>query len=204
MKKQYDAILFDFDGVLADSEPLHCAAWAHVLKPLGISLNWETYRRYCIGIPDRDAAAYFCGLKNPPADFDEVWAKYPAKSARFVELIREQPVIEPSVIRLLDELDGYKTGVVTATERAFVEPALEVAGVRGKFAVVIGAEDVERTKPAPDPYLLAMERLGASSGLAVEDSDTGEESARAAGLDVVRVAKPSETAWVVLAKLGGG
>lgn len=199
--KHYDAILFDFDGVLADSEPLHCAAWADVVKPIGISLDWEAYRRYCIGIPDRQAAAYFCYLRHPPADFDTVWALYPAKSRRFVELISSQPAIGPAIIDLLSRLDGYQLGVVTATERALVEPSLVASGIRDRFAVVIGAEDVPRTKPAPDPYRLALERLGVRRALAVEDSDTGEQSARAAGLDVVRVESPEDTARAVLAWL---
>ena len=51
---QFDAILFDFDGVLIDSEPLHCLCWADVLKPLGVTLEWEFYRDHCIGIDDRE------------------------------------------------------------------------------------------------------------------------------------------------------
>lgn len=200
--KHYDAILFDFDGVLADSEPLHCAAWADVLKPLGMSLDWESYRRYCIGIPDRQAAAYFCNLRQPPAAFDDVWALYPAKSRRFVELISSQPAISPAIIDMLNRLNGYQLGVVTATERALVEPSLIASGVRDRFAVVIGAEDVPNTKPEPDPYRLALERLGVSHALAVEDSDTGEQSARAAGLDVVRVESPEQTPQAVLGRLG--
>ncbi|MGQ9633068.1 MAG: HAD family hydrolase [Bryobacteraceae bacterium] len=200
--KHYDAILFDFDGVLADSEPLHCAAWADVLKSLEISLNWESYRRYCIGIPDRQAAAYFCRLRQPPAALDDVWALYPAKSRRFVELISSQPAISATIIDMLNRLNGYQLGVVTATERALVEPALIASGVRDRFAVVIGAEDVPNTKPDPDPYRLAMERLGARRALAVEDSDTGECSARAAGLDVVRVESPEQTPKAVLARVG--
>jgi|YelNatPaOPRAMG01_1025707.scaffolds.fasta_scaffold56212_3 beta-phosphoglucomutase len=199
--KHYEAILFDFDGVLADSEPLHCAAWADVLKPLGISLDWESYRRYCIGIPDRQAAAYFCNLRHPPAGFDDVWSLYPAKSRRFVELISSQPAISPAILSMLRRLNGYQLGVVTATERAFVEPALVSSGIRDRFAVIIGAEDVSRTKPAPDPYRLALERLGVRRALAVEDSDTGEQSARAAGLDVVRVESPEDTPRAVFACL---
>jgi len=198
----YDAILFDFDGVLADSEPLHCASWCEVLQPLGISLDWQTYSMYCIGIPDREAAMFFCGLKQPPADFEAVWSLYPAKSESFVRRISGEPPILDSVRRLLPQLREYRLGVVTATERRFVEPALRAAGIFDWFDLVLGAEDVAKTKPAPEPYLAAMERLGAVKGLAVEDSDTGEASARQAGLDVVRVAHPGETAWVVLSQLG--
>ena len=59
--RRYEAILFDFDGVLLDSEPLHFACWRQVLLPLGIELDWETYRDHCIGVADRDMVEFLAG-----------------------------------------------------------------------------------------------------------------------------------------------
>lgn len=202
MNHPYDAVLFDFDGVLADSEPLHCACWAEVLKPLGISLSWQQYSKHCIGIPDAEAARYFCTLHEPPLDFDQVWSLYPAKRALFATRVVQDPPVDPGIPPLLQSLTGYRLAVVTATERAQVEPALSAAGILSYFQLVIGAEDVKETKPAPDPYLLAIRRLGIVNGLAVEDSDTGQASARAAGLDVLRVEHASQTSESLLKRLG--
>jgi beta-phosphoglucomutase len=199
---QYEAILFDFDGVLADTEPLHFESWAEVLKPLGISLDWQTFEKYCIGIPDRVVAEFFRGLVHPPADFDSVWARHPAKRALFLAKLLEKPFFLPEVRALIDSLRSYKLGVVSASSRIEIEPALEAAGILRCFEVVIGTEDVERTKPAPDPYMLAMRRLGITKALAVEDSEAGLASARAAGLDVLHIPKPADMPGLLKARLG--
>ena len=54
-----EAVLFDFDGVLLDSEPLHFACWRELLEPLGVPMDWETYRRHCVGVSDRETLALF-------------------------------------------------------------------------------------------------------------------------------------------------
>lgn len=187
---EYEAILFDFDGVLADTEPLHFESWAEALEPLGISLDWPTFEKHCIGIPDRVVAEFFRGLVHPPADFEAVWARHPVKRALFLAKLRQKPFFLPEVPVLIHSLWSYKLGVVSASSRIEIEAALEAAGILHCFEVVIGTEDVERTKPSPDPYLLAMRRLGVAKALAVEDSEAGVASALAAGLDVLHVPRP--------------
>ena len=66
MKPAYDAVLFDFDGTLVDSEPVHFEAWAETLGPSGISLTWEGYKRNCVGISDTELLHYFASLASPP------------------------------------------------------------------------------------------------------------------------------------------
>jgi HAD superfamily hydrolase (TIGR01509 family) len=202
--KPYEAILFDFDGVLADTEPLHFESWAEALKPLGISLDWQTFEKHCIGIPDRVVAEFFRGLVHPPADFEAVWERHPVKRALFLAKLRGRQFFLPEVPALLSSLKGYQLGVVSASSRLEVEAALEAAGIRHCFEVLIGTEDVERTKPAPDPYLLAMRRLGAGRALAVEDSEAGVASATAAGLAVLRVPRPSDMPGLLRSRLRGG
>jgi HAD superfamily hydrolase (TIGR01509 family) len=187
-----EAILFDFDGVLADTEPLHFESWAEALEPLGISLDWPTFEKHCVGIPDRVVAEFFRGLLHPPADFDAVWARHPVKRDLFLRKLRQKPFYLPEVPVLIHSLRGYKLGVVSASSRLEIEAALAIAGILHCFEVVIGTEDVERTKPAADPYLLAMRRLGVAKALAVEDSEAGVASATAAGLDVLHVPRPAD------------
>jgi beta-phosphoglucomutase len=189
---EYEAILFDFDGVLADTEPLHFESWAEALAPLGIALDWPTFEKHCIGIPDRVVAEFFRGLAHPPVEFEAVWARHPLKRDLFLRKLREKPFFLPEVPALIEALTGYKLGVVSASSRIEVEAALNAAGISHCFEVVIGTEDVARTKPAPDPYLLAMRRLDVGKALAVEDSEAGVASATAAGLDVLRVPRPAD------------
>jgi len=189
---EYEAILFDFDGVLGDTEPLHFESWAEALEPLGISLDWPTFEKHCVGIPDRVVAEFFRGLVYPPADFDAVWARHPLKRDLFLRKLREKPFYLPEIPALIRSLRGYKLGVVSASSRIEIDAALEAAGILRCFEVVIGTEDVERTKPAPDPYLLALRRLGVAKALAVEDSEAGVASATAAELDVLRVPRPAD------------
>jgi HAD superfamily hydrolase (TIGR01509 family) len=137
-------------------------------------------------------AEFFRGLLLPPADYETVWARHPAKQALFLAKLKAKLPIPPEIPALINSLKNYKLGVVSASSRFEIEPALEAAGILRSFEVVIGTEDVNRSKPAPDPYLLALRRLSVSKALAVEDSDTGAASACAAGLDVLRVRKPTE------------
>jgi len=188
---EYEAILFDFDGVLGDTEPLHFESWAEALEPMGISLDWPTFEKHCVGIPDHVVAGFFRGLAHPPAEFDAVWARHPLKRDLFLRKLREKPFYLPETPALIRSLRGYKLGVVSASSRIEIDAALEAAGILRCFEVVIGTEDVERTKPAPDPYLLALRRLGVAKALAVEDSEAGVASATAAGLDVLRVPRPA-------------
>ena len=104
----------------------------------------------------------------------------------------ERQSFTPDVLELLPQLDAYQLAVVTSSGQSEVEPILRHAGIHDFFRAVVYGGDVKKLKPAPDPYLLAVKKLGVRSALVVEDSDAGEASARAAGLDVLRVQSPEE------------
>jgi beta-phosphoglucomutase len=198
----YEAILFDFDGVLIDSEPVHFGCWADVLQPLGIQFDWDLYQKHCIGLDDRKLLNFLCHLKNPPLSLDHIWVtQYPSKQQMFVKKMTSSPPFPATVVELLKSLSDYKLSVVTSSGRSEVEPVLEAGGIRPLFQAVVCAEDVTRHKPAPDPYLLAAKLLDIKSAVVVEDSDAGLQSARAAGFDVIQVRSPEETAQAVLSRL---
>jgi HAD superfamily hydrolase (TIGR01509 family) len=199
---RYDAILFDFDGVLADTEPLHYASWAEILRGNGISLDWETYQRRCIGMHDRQMVEFFCSLREPPLSFQELWQRYEAKRSLFLSYARSSPPVPHETAKLVKCLKEYTLGVVTSSDRTEVEPILQEAGLLSDFRLLICGGDVARPKPDPEPYLLARQLLGVQRALAVEDSEAGVDSARAAGLVVIRVSHPAETAHCVLHALG--
>lgn len=185
----FDAIFFDFDGVLIDSEPVHWACWRDVLVPLGVSLEWEFYRDRCIGVDDREMLRWIAGER----DWRELWAQYPAKKELFRERMMADTRFPETLAPALESLKGrYRMAVVSSSSRQEIEPLMEKAGLRAYFDTVVGGGDVERQKPDPEPYLLAATRLGAKRAVVLEDSDAGAAAGRAAGFEVFRVRHPND------------
>lgn len=202
MTNHYEAVLFDFDGVLVDSEPVHYQCWCEILAPWGFDLDWDTYAANCIGVSDRVMLEGFAKAVGPPVELERLIEEYPRKKAMFRERIATADVFHPDTRQLLDALKGYRLAVVSSSNRGEVEPTLERLGIRGRFEALVCGLEVAKLKPAPDPYLKAAELLGVTRALVVEDSDAGAASGRAAGFDVVRVANAAEVAPRVLAALG--
>jgi len=190
---QFDAILFDFDGVLADTEPVHFACWAEVLQPLGIALEWDCYRTHGIGIDDKEMLRALAGLANPPLDWRTLFAEYPRKKELFRQRVIEHPPFDPALDGFLDGLHRtYKLAVVTSSARGEIDPLLAAGGLRRHVDALVGAEDVTHYKPDPEPYRKAAELVGARTPLVVEDSAAGLESGRAAGFAVLAIADQAD------------
>ena len=191
----FDAIFFDFDGVLIDSEPVHWVCWRDVLLPLGANLTWEFYRDQCIGVDDRDMLKMMAGGER---DWRELWAQYPAKKQLFRDRMMVAPPFPLSLPATLDRLKGtYRMAVVSSSSREEIEPLIERAGLRGYFDTVVGGGDVKKHKPDPEPYLLAASRLGVSRAVVLEDSAAGMASGRAAGFEVLQVRHPNDVPEVL-------
>ena len=195
----WDALLFDFDGVLADSEPVHHSAWNQTLKPLGIQLDWDDYRKHFVGISDEIALRDRLGIREGGE----------ALVARKVELFRQglataQPFL-PDTIKMLQEVcRSYRLAVVSSSYRSEVEPPLVRGGIRPLFQMLICGDDVKNFKPSPEPYLLAAERMAARRPLVIEDSEAGVASGRAAGFEVLQVSRVENVAREVRKYLAGG
>jgi beta-phosphoglucomutase len=198
----YPAILFDFDGVLADSEPVHFECWQEILQGYDLDLDWSTYREHGIGVSDRKLLALICGRAQRPAELERLIGEFPRKKDLFRSRMLERQPFPAELFQLLPELGDYHLALVTSSGETEVEPVLEKAGLRRFFHAVVYGGDVQHHKPAPDPYLLAIEKLQVRGGLAIEDSNAGETSARAAGLDVLRVATPAEMPALLRRRLG--
>jgi HAD superfamily hydrolase (TIGR01509 family) len=190
-----DALLFDFDGVLADTERIHHASWNEALKPLGIQLSWPEYMKFCVGVADAHVA-HKLNLPEPEA--------YVAcKQARFRQMLEQHPPFLPETLELLSELAGrFPLAVVSSSFRTEIFPALERAGLEPYFHTFVFGNDVRNLKPAPEPYLLAVKRLGARRPLAIEDSPVGIASGEAAGCEVLRVRSPQDMPWQLRERLG--
>ena len=201
---EYDAILFDFDGVLADSEAIHYACWVEILAPHGIDLTWDNYQAHCIGITDRAMLEVLRHQVDPPYDIDLLWPEYPRKKALFRQKAAANPPIAESTKELILSLSltGQSLAVVSSSGRAELEPVLESAGLLACFKTLVCFEDVTLLKPHPDPYLEGARRLGAQNPLVIEDSDAGVASGQAAGFDVLRLDHPDQLAERLRKHLG--
>jgi beta-phosphoglucomutase len=199
----YDSILFDFDGVLADTEPIHWACWAEALAPLDIELTWDTYRANCIGVADRNMLVFLASLAAHAVDPESLRPQYAVKKALFQRRIVETNPCPASTVELIRSLRDYRLAVVTSSGRMEVEPVLERSGIRQHLGTVVFGEDVTRYKPDPEPYLLAAARLRVNHPLVVEDSDAGKASALAAGFDVIQIDDPFQVAELIRVRILG-
>jgi len=194
----YAAAVFDMDGLLLDSERPVRDAWLQVAAELGVALTPAGYLDL-IGRNHRDSSLRLRAIFDDDALLADAHRRVDlALAARFGTRPFE---VKPGARRLLQGLRDARIpcAVASSTAHAEVRRRLARAGLIDFFAAVCGGDEVERGKPEPDIYLLAVERLGASAArsLAFEDSGHGALAALAAGLGVVVVPdlKPPEPAW---------
>src|SRR5690242_13736510 len=159
------AVLFDFDGVIADTENHHIAAWQRTLMALG----WQVPDEVAARSAEVDDREFLRGLfaNQGIADGDiEGWVR--KKQALAIRLIRDAPRVYPGVIDLVARLRGrVRLAVVSGTWRENVEAVLDSSGLKGAFEFVVGKEEVAAVKPDPEAYLLAIRRLAIDPGSAV-------------------------------------
>jgi len=193
MAELREALVFDYDGVIADTEPLHWKSWAALLSPYGIQLGWEEYCRIGRGVSDAKIFEHF-GAQMRPEDADE----FSRQNRERKQMVREWSLTESPIPRetvaLLRGLGDYRVGLVTSSEQTEVEPVLRAAQVYDRFDGMVFGGESAAPKPSPAPYLLIAERLGVKTGIAFEDSEPGLASARAAGFRAVKIARPGDLA----------
>lgn len=192
------AVIFDFDGVLVDTEPLHYEAFQQVLAPLGLAFSWEQYAAEYMGYDDRDAirVAFRAASREPREDL--LPGLIEAKAKVFDELMRRKGARPyPGVLELIADLrDHCPLALCSGAYRRDLEPILSRLRLSDTFRVWVTADDVAASKPDPASYVLAVERLRqvtgrplqASDCVAIEDTPAGIQAARGAGLRVLAVA----------------
>lgn len=176
-----DAIFWDNDGVLVDTEHLYLEATRQVLATVEIPLTDDDYRALFL-VQGRGAWHLAEARGLPPS---QVEALRQQRNALYARLIAEGPRVLPGVREVVSTLHGsYRMGVVTSSRRDHFEIIHRETGLLEYFDFVVTADDCARTKPCPDPYVRALEVSGVSreSCLAVEDSERGLEAATAAGV----------------------
>jgi beta-phosphoglucomutase len=193
-----EAIVFDFDGVLVDSEPLHFRSFRDTLAAERIDLPEHDYYTRYLGLSDRAAFELIGAEYLRPWVADQVAALMARKAVRFEQLERTSVLSAPGADVLVKEAaDAVPIAVASGARREEVVRILDRIGLRRYFTAIVAAEDVAASKPAPDAYLEALRRLSTaartitpSRSVAIEDSVRGLESARAAGLKTVAVSRP--------------
>jgi len=195
-------LLWDHDGVLVDTERWYFAATKECLSNVGITLDQDTYLRFMAEGRSCWELAQERGL-SPSAVVDT----RRERDRRYQQMLLTEKIEIDGVVEVLAELSSqYRMAIVSTSKRADFELIHKSRRIRGFFEFVINIEDCSQAKPAPDPYLRALERFRAtpSEALAVEDSARGLRSAVAAGLDcaIIRndftVPQDFSGAWCVL------
>ena len=186
----FRAYLFDCDGTIVDSMPLHYIAWKSALGEWGCEFDEELF--YAWGGKPTDVIISTLnemnGLKMPV----EALAQY--KEELYFDLLPRLKVI-PEVVEHIEARHGQLPfAVVSGGRRSSVVRSLTALGLLEKFETIVGADDYTRGKPAPDAFLLAAERLGVAPAdcLVFEDTEIGIQAATAAGMASVKVPPPWE------------
>ena len=164
---EFGAFLFDLDGTVADSMPLHFRAWTEIVSEAGGDFPEELFYAWG-GVPLHQIVHQLnerCGLE----------------------------MLVEDIVRRIEEHQGkLPFAIVSGSPRHSIETTLQHLGLRDRFALLVGAEDYTHGKPHPEPFLTAAERIGVAPEkcLVFEDAEAGITSAQAAGMQWVRVARP--------------
>lgn len=197
------AVLFDFNGVLVDDEPIHFALFQKVLAEEGIELTRDEYFSSYLGFDDRGCFSAVLAKAGRTPQADLLPRLIARKAAYYMEYVRAEgyPAFAGAEALVRSCFDGGLTlGVVSGALRDEIEGALRQMNLRSCFKTIVGAEDVAASKPDPAGYLLGLERLNAvpplphrllhpHEVLAIEDAPAGLEAAIGAGLATLGVAQ---------------
>jgi beta-phosphoglucomutase len=184
------AVVFDFDGVLADTEPLHLHAYQDVLGPLGITLTREAYYERYLGFDDEGVFRQLALDRGSSIEPEEVARLVEVKGRAFEARLRTADVLYPGAAACVARLAaGFPLGIASGALKHEIEGILATNGLGGSFRFIVASGDTPSSKPSPDPYLRAamLHGLPPSRCLAIEDSHQGVESAKAAGLTCIAI-----------------
>jgi HAD superfamily hydrolase (TIGR01509 family) len=184
-----DAVIFDLDGVLLDSEQRWNAAKEQVVRDAGGSWLDDAPRRM-MGMSSHEWAAYMRDELRVPLDVEEINREV---VRRMEDGYASGLPLLPGALEAVRALaKRWPLGLASSSNRQIIDLFLDVAGVRDRFGAVISSEEVPRGKPAPDVYLATAEKLGVAPErcVAIEDSANGLRAAHGAGMTVIAVPNP--------------
>lgn len=186
-------VVFDFDGVIANSEPLHLQGFRDVLRDQGLALSESDYYTRYLGFDDAGVFAAIAADRGLSWTPERIVGFVERKAVRLEALEQEHSVLFPGAAEAIRRLASRgPLAIASGALRAEIVRILTREGLDACFQLVVGAEDAEASKPSPAPYLKALHGLSGGVGrpeeyVAIEDSHWGLESARLAGLRTVAV-----------------
>jgi len=183
----FDAIIFDMDGVIVDSEPHHEKSFREIFQEMGYGETHGIDFPHYYGRSDRALWIDFIAKHNPTQSLEELCAW---KERHFIKLIkREQPIFEPLPKLVCALARKYKLAVASGSFHPVIDAILEMENLRQFFPVVVSAQDVKHGKPAPDIFLRAAELLKVTPErcFVIEDSAAGVAAGKAAGMTVIAI-----------------
>jgi beta-phosphoglucomutase len=191
------AVIFDFDGVISDSEPCHFAAYNKVLIDFGIQISKQEYYAEYLGFTDYEV--FETVKKKYKTDFKgtSIEQLVEQKAKFFQELIRQTDHLIDGIVELVGELEmnNIKLAINSGATSADIKIMLAGSAIEDSFDIIVSADDVSRGKPDPEGYLLAVKKLNVISDspisakqcVAIEDSHWGIISAKKAGMRIIGV-----------------
>ncbi len=196
------ALIFDFDGIIVDTEPVHYRAFQEILGPLGLSYTWDDYVSFYMGFDDREAFREAFNAQQREIDDKELAALISKKAEIFLKIIDKGIKPYPGVVELIRSLYGViPLALCSGARTSDIEPILTILEIQDKFDVVVTADDVAASKPDPASYVLAYQKLSSihpkmmikpENCLAIEDTPAGIVSAKTAGINVLAVSNSYE------------
>jgi beta-phosphoglucomutase-like phosphatase (HAD superfamily) len=187
------ATLFDFDGVLVDSEPVHLAAFNDVLSPRGLAIAERDYVQRFLSLDDANVFRAVIARRGQTLSEEDVRSLVAAKTARFMDRFGAAFRIFPGAEELVTRRATLGVvGIVSGALEHEIVFALEKMGIRSKVSFIVSAESCDASKPDPAPFLAALKELAGrgagANAVVVEDSIGGVQAAKRAGLRCVAVA----------------
>jgi beta-phosphoglucomutase len=210
MSRPLQAIVFDFDGVIANSEPLHLVAFQQALSEDGLELSASEYYERYLGYDDVGMFEAFGRDRRLPMDAGRVAELVTRKGERMQHLLRSGSVLFPGALEFIREAAAaVPVAIASGALRHEIVEIITAAGAGNLFSTIVAAGDTPESKPSPTPYRLAFEQLCQRTGraldprrsVAIEDSHWGLESARGAGLRLVGVTSSYPAAELSIAEL---
>ena len=191
------AVIFDFNGIIVDDEPIHFKLFQKVFREEGITLTEKAYYERYLGFDDRGAFTAGFRENKQPLDDAKLQQLIDRKADYYQDMIRNHVSIFPGVRGLVSALaEKLPLAVASGALRNEIETILETAGLLHAFKVIVSAEDVKRGKPEPEIFLKALAELNAGEGahsieaancVVIEDSKEGVRGARHAGMKCLAV-----------------
>jgi HAD superfamily hydrolase (TIGR01509 family) len=186
------AVIFDFDGVIVDSEPWHHKAFNTVLEADHIQIEWDLYQELYIGFDDRDALKTAFKKAHKHLSSKKLAERISQKATLFEHYATSGEISPlPGAIQLIKSIPiRLPVGLCSGALRSDIEPIITAHRIKENFRTIVSAEDTKKSKPHPAPYQLALENLKISepaNAVAIEDTPAGIRSAKTAGMKVLAV-----------------